>query len=1821
MRIAVTAGRLFLSVPLLVLWVACSNSGTSSTEPQQTGPTDAGALSDSGRLDDGGRTGPLCVPNAQRVAAHERCRKDDDCPCGTWCNAGLCLPECTSNAQCDGGVCDLFGRCRPAEDTTVVAPLTAPPANPAELRVSPRLITAPTGTDARDIILYAISDTLPRLDNVRVEVSDGLTVNCHLEQYQNEIPGFGADAGPVTAQTCAFPYFADSWRLEVVGTAPFESGEVRTVTVFAGGQQETISYVPPVALQPTEPPAAQPRQSTAGRFVGTAELVGVGLVVPEYLGSGGDGGLPYLDGLQPTNGAAPAAPMRLPVTFDVFATGDLSVYQFRLKDDLGVLSADGVLEGTLYNQNGGFQVQIDAREYLPGALRTVGPLRTGLRQRFVHQHRSPVTGTFASSIYWTKIDPDQFQSFTGALSFELEPAWDVLPLEQFNPRARWVINLTWVGDVPGGQTAPIATAGGVADSVIQVPAESVLAPTAWEEALWSKASPASAAKAVVQGYLNGGNNLAGCAQVGHPYQDALFSLRVASWWYALGWWGDVDADISNGSSSFQIIHSSPPDSPETHPLLKKAAQLISDDNAGARVQSIFANSIVRNVYSFVADRDVPGTSTTQDLTERELPCAISYSAMTLTGLPTVPAFTEDRCDEMAARLSCTPRTLSSTEQASNIISHEFVTPLSAVVEGAMSLVTPMPGDVNGTVTRVCRLEGVSPSCAESALCYSPGNNGASSLLAPSFSADTGDALCAGSERLFGVDADANPLQLTAGQMLNACFADLAALDASPLPGVPLDDALGSNGCVDVGRFLLALGGATDMLRHANLLPDSTAETVRAGRLAQRLFSRWVGLHAYLARETGQTALLAQILRRNPIAGDAVPIDPALALSASLRGWQVLLHPRFAAAVDAIPGVALLEPDYRDSNALPGGLPSDPQQPLPTSILKALWAQVELASHVVKDAQRVNNTDAARWTSEVLRRVVVLQSMAVRLEQRAQQACGLDCPNNRPVWFDSYSAAKSGLAVAVQRLVASTRALQRGDNPLGIEETDLPLYFLGGQVSDDSRFFAISDYLVGRSPGAQDSWAPSLVADAEHKLTAARAAWIERRDRALVAETDQQVREDRLSNILQDSGNVILELCGRPTGLLPSDVFQRWQQTHGYPFNPNDCAIDFGNMACVGDPYAYLRVMETPEARFATCMVREINAEHARGAHFASNAMTDFAAACADDQTSLTKNCSAPDTGACLVCNGGAAPQTPLPLGAALDVLVDDAVLATVVAGAQQTCAARYPAAKVPLPGVAATLPELPANCYRGAIGEQALALRSVSKEIEIARTELSELTESYDIAMKSCILRRTADATQTQMQQKHNKQMSTLRAVKLAADIAANVASGVKDCAGAMAGATAPWDKAAGGVACGAAAVEAAATSVSDGMQFAMDEADAEFDLKLQQAEAKAAYAICQNDARQNLVGSRSQALRIQRALADLDVANSAYRNLRAQADLAWDQGRADIDSERTRTLHPLSDDTWLDEKVQSFGASWKLAYRVTYLAVRAVEYEFQQSLALRTSALAAEIPSDLENVLRELRTYTGPRSIHGSRPSNKKAILSLRDQLVRLVDRTMLSADELRLSPAERLRLMLTSSKHAVYDKNGVYLGQRVPFTLSPVGFAPEGGTTFEIYSQDSCAERLWSVNASILGGPDMLRGSETTFTNMSVLKANTFSSQWCDDMGRNRSQQFASVRPERNLFRDPEGGSAGFVDAQLSALVGQTESRALIQPALNVARGEFEDDAYENGDSSQLAARGLYGEYAVFFPAQVLSRVVEGVRTDGLDLSQVDDILLRFDYVAAAR
>ena len=182
---------------------------------------------------------------------------------------------------------------------------------------------------------------------------------------------------------------------------------------------------------------------------------------------------------------------------------------------------------------------------------------------------------------------------------------------------------------------------------------------------------------------------------------------------------------------------------------------------------------------------------------------------------------------------------------------------------------------------------------------------------------------------------------------------------------------------------------------------------------------------------------------------------------------------------------------------------------------------------------------------------------------------------------------------------------------------------------------------------------------------------------------------------------------------------------------------------------------------------------------------------------------------------------------------------------------------------------------------------------------------------------------------------------------------------------------------------------------------------------------------------------------------------------------------------------------------------------------------------------------------------------------------------------------------------RYAVYDEDQNYLGQSIPFNVRP-----------ELLGANDCAERLWSISVNLVGSANAIVGLAPT-VRVEVQKKNTFYSRWCSDTNRTEPLQLASVRPTKNLLGGAELGLERSIDDFTAARVTAWA---------NVPAAEFFDSRYANGSTSELAARGLFGDYTLFIPKESISAFAQGSR-DGVVLTELDDVLIRFDYVSVAK
>jgi hypothetical protein len=74
---------------------------------------------------------------------------------------------------------------------------------------------------------------------------------------------------------------------------------------------------------------------------------------------------------------------------------------------------------------------------------------------------------------------------------------------------------------------------------------------------------------------------------------------------------------------------------------------------------------------------------------------------------------------------------------------------------------------------------------------------------------------------------------------------------------------------------------------------------------------------------------------------------------------------------------------------------------------------------------------------------------------------------------------------------------------------------------------------------------------------------------------------------------------------------------------------------------------------------------------------------------------------------------------------------------------------------------------------------------------------------------------------------------------------------------------------------------------------------------------------------------------------------------------------------------------------------------------------------------------------------------------------------------------------------------------------------------------------------------------------------------------------------------------------------------SAAALYPWFNVRRFDFYGADYQKGSSEELAGRGLYGDYILLFPKQILVPSLAPPRP-AFPLDSVEDVLFRIDYLS---
>jgi hypothetical protein len=1377
---------------------------------------------------------------------------------------------------------------------------------------------------------------------------------------------------------------------------------------------------------------------------------------------------------------------------------------------------------------------------------------------------------------------------SGNISFELAVRLRGVIAGERAPYLRWSVVLSRTSELPDGASAPKIPA----DEKLTASADRAFSPLPWEQALRTALGTVDVAKAADGARTN---ILAG------------FPIESGSGLDDIGACTLDPAGLDDlGLAATRTVWNGPMVSPSLPVRFEGPFRAV---NATPKI-SVNINPMLRT---------------------RMIPCAVDFedaatksTCVTNTKYHLQPI---DICDAVAAQYGCD--VVDTADSARVDLTATGTVASSGCQEDLVSTV------VKGNVRRACALPPLAQGCAEMALCIQRDVNTPSGLrFGSDKSAYSGDLKCDGSDQsVFAADinfekAPCSPSdpacdRLGAQALIDACTSDIARIQTSKPPSVQV--GLGelkkllaeSPACVDAARFVFALGYATEADRTREK-DATTAKTALASRVAQRLVQRYLAYASFQAREAAQRELLGEMFRAAQGNGKLESADEVLAKNLPL--WDLLLHPRFATALDQMGGEVLAAPDYRPL-ALGVSVTSEPEHEqtlgLPVSLLDLANAQLALLEPRLEWAALDRDMSALDRLSEAVRYALVVRPLAAAMYSRASAAAG----GNGPSWKSRYLNANAELEAHLNKLDMAATAIVDGRNPLGIEDDDLPLYFYGDEETPTTRYSAISDFLIGQMPGSVVSgstWAPNLVDMARQGWENAMPLFIDQLDREIQVKQAGNDRAQALDEMRLDFGSRLAEYC-YPSDLNTIDLLEKWTS-----FDPNTC---FYNVDKTGCELSEVADMSDESLKYQACVVAETQ-KIAPGSTFAAQGRdpkldeytNDFEAKCGKF---TTVTCQGTTNTKCIECADKS--QLALNVSTIRSLLQASGISGDARETIEQRCLQRYPTAATQLPGQddTANPAVLKPECYNGSIGEAVFDLRQARQEAREAQAEFDGNLERFTRAIDNCAQLAAESNAKTALRQQRDNLLNSLERTKTGLDATAEYCDTGADCLDSVVGAadiTKAWAIPLAAGSCATRFVSAGFKAGSLEVERQMSENERMYQRMIDSMDEKSEVRQCLAEASSEFVEQKAQAVRLTQAANN--IAESLYRiqELKISAATMMADGQAALETAKGRFVAPLAHDFWIGEQAKRFWRDMRMARRVTYLSVRAIEYEQQVSLPLRDTVLKARLPDELWGVLEELWSMSGVRSVRGNRPTDLKVVLSMRNQLLQIADLNKAPESEQGLSEVERFRLLLTSPQYASYDKSGKYLGQRIPFTLAPLS-AVSGGQSqgVPVLAGTDCAERLWSVNASVLGADDMYVGDEPTFARIDILKSNTFFSQWCGNQPDGASQyQTASVRPSRNLFRDPEYGVAGGVGAGLG-LENQTgaESRARIEAYFNVTRADFEADDYASGATSELAARGLYGQYALFIPRDVLS-LNSG---KGLALNKVDDILLRLDYVSVAK
>ncbi|MBI4509511.1 MAG: hypothetical protein HY698_07725, partial [Deltaproteobacteria bacterium] len=788
-------------------------------------------------------------------------------------------------------------------------------------------------------------------------------------------------------------------------------------------------------------------------------------------------------------------------------------------------------------------------------------------------------------------------------------------------------------------------------------------------------------------------------------------------------------------------------------------------------------------------------------------------------------------------------------------------------------------------------------------------------------------------------------------------------------------------CFSPGKFYTAAAyaaGAPDTALGLTPRP-------RARKLYQRLIQQWLTLHMFVAERARQEHELADILNS---ANRSTPsefnenVTPSVGREEILNqmklAWQFMVTEQNTSALLSLEPSEIANPDYR-TGITQAVSHHDQTVAVPVQLIEGLGSHFKILIDYLSSSagtvfEQCRSGGASTEKSRVLERAgdalrysFVIEGLAKLLRDKAGTV----------TWAARWDSALAELNALRGRVLSLEADIARCRNPLGIAEDDLPLFF-GDPVGNSSRFFASSDYLLG-------TWARPAVESALATLSLARQAWLDQRNNKIQQKMYEFDAERRVEALKIEHGRTIVEGCGFTDVEAKDAIYALSDANSG--INADNCFVRQADSSCTVKPEELFSKVSLDQARYQLCLYNKLNGKVTPPSELGT-AVEQY----------VTIQMGAPG----FIKVG---PDVTVPVSALYkDPATGSNLRQKDLDNARDACANEL-GGTYEIPTALDVLPN-PATpeCYRGSLGEAMLALLAATKQMEVQISNWSDQQERYEVTVEKCFGIAGLISANDELITKYRAKMLELRKKREEKRKSGRFFKG-----GAMVVAGGLISLVPGGAAVGAPLAAAGAREIGDAVfdeltEMAglsatsianqMEDMERDFQAAMALHQNKVQLLSCTADAKQLWIGMTTAVLAIEAAGATARQQLVAMQNMKDRVRRAVTEGRAAVEREKGRTVPSVAHHYWLDEKITRFRKDFNWAKRLTYLAMRAVEFEFQQSLPLRQVILAATHPDQLHDAIRMLEQEQASRTINRRRPEESTLVLSLRDDILQIANR-----------------------------------------------------------------------------------------------------------------------------------------------------------------------------------------------------------------------------------